>query len=252
MSTRTAAAVPRGHPAAGLDSLPFGPAWRRVAWVCTVGLVLMLVAQAASRYLVWSEASYGPMWINRTWVFAHFIGGSIALAAGLLQFSAALRRRHPAVHRWIGRTYLVGVALGACAAYALSLRAVLGWPFGVATFVMSSVWVGATAMAFVAIRNRRIAAHREWMMRSYVVALAFVFFRLMAVSPLLAGLGSKSERMTALIWLSWTVPLFVTEVLLQWRRGITPRADDEAPAGTTTAAASPTSMAQPLGASVPT
>ena len=57
-------------------------------------------------------------------------------------------------------------------------------------------------------------------LRSYVVALGFVFFRLMVVSPLLAGLGSMPERYTALLWLSWTVPLFVAEVILQWRRSV--------------------------------
>lgn len=249
MSTRIAV-VPNPHPAAGIDSLPFGLAWRRLAWVGTAGLVLMLVVQSASRYLVWTEASYGPMWINRPWVLAHFVGGAIALAAGLVQFSSTLRRRHPAVHRWTGRTYLVGVAIGATAAYALSLRAVLGWPFGVATFVMGTVWVGATAMAFIAIRNRRIDAHREWMLRSYVVALAFVFFRLMAVSPLLAGMGSKPERLTALIWLSWTVPLFVAEVLLQWRRGLARHTTEDSPAGTATGAAVQPAVQESLRASV--
>ena len=39
-------------------------------------------------------------------------------------------------------------------------------------------------MAFVAIRNRNIAQHRQWIIRSYVVTMGFVSFRL--VEDLLA------------------------------------------------------------------
>ncbi|MET0509450.1 MAG: DUF2306 domain-containing protein [Burkholderiaceae bacterium] len=215
--------MPSIHPSAvraSFDSLPFGIPVRRIFWIAAILLVVALVGQAMSRFLVVTPTSYGPLWPNRAWLLPHLLGGALALLAGLLQFWAALRRRHPAMHRWIGRAYLVGVAISAASAYALSLRAVLGWAFGTATFVMASVWVGTTLMAFVAIRTGQVAAHREWMLRSYVVALGFVFFRLMVVSPLLTGLGSLPERYTALLWLSWTVPLFVAEVILQWRRSV--------------------------------
>jgi uncharacterized membrane protein len=205
---------------ANFDSLPFGIPIRRTVWIAAILLVVALVWQAMARFLNVTPASYGPLWLNRALLLPHMLGGALALLAGLLQFWAGLRRRRPALHRWIGRAYLLGVAISAGCAFALSLRAVLGWAFGTATFVMASVWVGTTLMAFVAIRKGQVAAHREWMLRSYVVALGFVFFRLMVVSPLLAGLGSMPERYTALLWLSWTVPLFVAEVILQWRRSV--------------------------------
>ena len=60
------------------------------------------------------------------------------------------------------------------------------------------------------------------MLRSYVVAFGFVTFRLMLISPLFTGLGSVPERLTVLLWLSWTVPLLITEVALQWKRSVVP------------------------------
>ncbi len=87
---------------------------------------------------------------------------------------------------------------------------------------MASAWVIATAMGFAAIRSGQVTAHREWMLRSYVVAFGFVTFRLMLISPLFAGLGSVPERLTVLLWLCWTVPLLITEVALQWKRSVVP------------------------------
>jgi uncharacterized membrane protein len=207
------------------DLLPAPPlplTVRRLVWAAAIVLLVFFVAHAAQRFLVFSEVSYRNMWPNRYWLLPHFIGGAIALLAGAAQFWAGLRRRHPRVHRWTGRVYLAGVAIGATSAFVLSFRAVLGWPFGTATFVMACAWTIATVMAFVAIRHGQVAAHREWMLRSYVIAFGFVWFRVMLVSPLFAGLGSVPERLTVLLWLSWTVPLLITEVALQWQRTIRP------------------------------
>jgi uncharacterized membrane protein len=214
------AATTRSEPAAPISSLPV--AVRRWIWAAAMVLVVFFVAHAAQRFFVFSEASYRNFWVNRYWLLPHLIGGAIALLAGGAQFWAGLRKRRPAVHRWTGRVYLVGVVIGAASAYVLSFRAVLGWAFGTATFVMASAWVVATAMGFAAIRSGQVTAHREWMLRSYVVAFGFVTFRLMLISPLFAGLGSLPERLTVLLWLSWTVPLLIAEVALQWRRSVVP------------------------------
>ena len=52
---------------------------------------------------------------------AHLAGGAIALLLGGFQFSKRLRQRHTALHRWSGRVYLVGVAIGGTAAFHLTL-----------------------------------------------------------------------------------------------------------------------------------
>jgi hypothetical protein len=196
---------------------PLSAGLRRAIWIAAAILAAAFFAHAAGRFLDFSEASYQKLWVNRYWLLPHFLFGSVALGCGVLQFSARLRSAYAHVHRWVGRTYLVGVGGSAACAYALSFRAVLGWPFGVAAFVMASAWVGATAFAYIAIRRGKVDLHRQWMLRSYVITFGFVFFRAMVVSPLFAGLGSLAERLTVLLWLSWTVPLLVTEFVLQWR-----------------------------------
>ena len=210
----------RSEPPAFVSPLPV--AVRRWIWAAAIVLVVFFVVHAAQRFFVFSEASYRNLWVNRYWLLPHVVGGAIALLAGGAQFWSGLRQRHPAVHRWTGRVYLAGVVIGAASAYGMSFRAVLGWTFGIASFVMASAWVIATAMGVAAIRSGQVTAHREWMLRSYVVAFGFVTFRLMLISPLFTGLGSVPERLTVLLWLSWTVPLLITEVALQWKRSVVP------------------------------
>jgi hypothetical protein len=73
-------------------------------------------------------------------------------------------------------------------------------------------------MALRVIRNRVIDAHKEWVMRSYVLTFAFVNFRSWVDLPVISTIGTPAERITAVVWTGWTLPLFATEVFLQWKR----------------------------------
>jgi hypothetical protein len=183
----------------GFEAFPLPCALRRAIWIAAIVLVVVFVAKAA-HFLAFEEASYGPMWPNRHWLLPHFLGGALALLAGLPQFWVELRRRVPSVHRWTGRVYVAGVCVASTAVYGMAVQPVLGRSFAVSGVVMASVWLGATAMALIAIRNHQ--------------------FRIMAQTPLLTGMSSKTERYAALLWLSWTVPLFVTELIIQWPRSV--------------------------------
>ena len=74
-------------------------------------------------------------------------------------------------------------------------------------------------MAYVSVMRRQFAAHREWMIRSYVVTFAFVMFRLLEDLDVYGGLGPSAQAVM-LAWMAWTVPLLFTEVALQWRRSV--------------------------------
>src|SRR5213596_236805 len=63
-----------------------------------------------------------------------------------------------------------------------------------------------------------IEQHLEWMIRSYVLTLGFVTFRMFTGSLQVAGVGTTQEQMTAASWFSWAVPLLITECLIQGRK----------------------------------
>ncbi len=56
------------------------------------------------------------------------------------------------------------------------------------------------------------------MIRSYVVTFAFVFVRLFEEVAVYMGVSDFGDVEKAVVWLSWAVPLLLTEPLLQlWK-----------------------------------
>jgi hypothetical protein len=113
---------------------------------------------------------------------------------------------------------LLGVLVGAAAAYYLAITTTLGWIFASGLFKLAIAWTITTGMAYLAIRRRAIEQHREWMIRSYVVTLAFVAFRAVVAGLSIAGVGTLGERLGFAAWVCWAVPLLLLEPLLQWKR----------------------------------
>ncbi|HJZ65714.1 MAG TPA: DUF2306 domain-containing protein [Candidatus Acidoferrum sp.] len=198
----------------------------------TITIVLLLIASAVAARFIWHYAVpyflhfnqqqfdvYG-YWPHRFRLITHIGGGMLALTCGTLQLWTGLRQRAMNFHRWTGRVYLVGAALGITGAF---LMAVYTTPrsFGVGLMALASAWITTTAIAWAAILRGRVEMHKEWMMRSYLVGFAFVTFRIF--TDLLPGvtkhLGSNiDDASTSVSWLSWVLPLAIYEVILQARK----------------------------------
>ena len=205
-------------PARLQESANQGISGRALRTVLSVGLgciAAYFVFRYASRFTEYSASAYRPYWDVRWSIIFHVLGGVMALALGPLQFSTRLRQRRPTIHRLFGRFYLGGVLVGSVAALHLIL-AHSKPAFGIPLLGLNIVWAASAAMALVAIRFRNIQQHREWMIRSYVATYAFVVFRFLLDVPALGALGP--QRFITIAWLCWTLPLFCTEIMLQWRR----------------------------------
>lgn len=202
-------------------SQPFVSIVLTVIWLCAVGLGAYFLYTSALAYRNFDEETYGAdyLWPMRFWAAGHIVGGTIALVAGAIQLVPVIRNRYSSVHRWLGRTYVSGIALAATSAFVLvptvSLKEHWSWAVTLAT--LASVWLLSALMGFGAIRLRRYQQHKEWMIRSYVVTFAFVFFRILNVE-LFGNLGEFVERGATFGFASWSIPLFVTEVCLQWNK----------------------------------
>lgn len=196
--------------------LTIGKAFKVLFWGVLIYFGLQFFIRSAVPYFTIAEEAYGPFWPRWGWLLTHITGGTFALFMGPFQFWSGFRQRYLRIHRWTGRLYLGGVLLGSSTAFYIVFFTPFGFAYGVGLFTMGVAWITTSVMAFIAIQNRQIAAHKEWMIRSYVVTFGFVTFRLLGDLPFISDLP-LIERFPMQSWACWAIPLFVTEVILQWK-----------------------------------
>lgn len=162
-------------------------------------------------------------------VAAHVLPALIVLVGGTLQLWPALRRRWPALHRWLGRAYLAAVALVTAAGVFMTLRR--GTPHAAAwgALLNAAVISFSAVMALRHARARELDAHRRWALRLYLAALGVWFFRIGLMAWLLINQGPvgfdpqtlRGPTITALAYAQTLVPLGVLELYLRARSGRT-------------------------------
>ncbi len=155
----------------------------------------------------------GPLWPNTLVPVPHGLGGSLALFLGATQFSTRIRRDHLGFHRLCGKLYIAGVFLLGTVAIAMALR-ISPWFMTVFTVVQSLTAMAFTAAAYICIRRRDVAQHREWMVRSYAVVLIFLEGRVLMAIPALARHGMDS--VVVVNWGCLVLSLVCVEFILRW------------------------------------
>ena len=142
------------------------------------GLLLAYVLYHDEGFLVHPK---DPIWLHyqpfKWWLLPHGLGGACAILLGSLQFSEQRRQRYQKLHRVLGRIYIVGVFVAApLGVYIQYFEERLGdsRSFTVAAVVNAILLMGTTAVALVFIWKGRVQPHRQWMTRSFSVALVFL------------------------------------------------------------------------------
>ncbi|GMQ30162.1 DUF2306 domain-containing protein [Algoriphagus confluentis] len=189
-------------------------------WVFLIFFAGKFILNDALPYFGLEESVFGDYWEMKWPLIGHISGGLIALTLGPFQFWAGFRNNYLKVHRIMGMAYICGILIAVISSIALSLTIALDfhWTWSLSLIGLAFAWFGTTGMAFRFILLRRINLHKEWMIRSYVVTFAFVLFRWLTRQPFYDELGPFVETGPTAIWLSWVLPLFITEIVLQWNK----------------------------------
>ncbi|WP_213805592.1 DUF2306 domain-containing protein [Granulicella sp. dw_53] len=126
----------------------------------------------------------------------HIISGVLATALGPFLFSTRFRQQHFKRHRIMGRVYVISVAISAPTALILQHG---GNPLlFFANGATAALWFLCTLAAFLAARNRQIQVHRQWMIRSYVFTLNFIFSRIPNPIPAFFNMSDEAFSVTLL------------------------------------------------------
>ena len=192
-----------------------------IAWrAAIVLLTLQVAAVSALRYFTASGEAPEFILSNafaNPFLVIHVAGGIVALLVGPLQFVRGIRAKMPALHRATGRIYVGACAIGAPAGLMLAIGTEAGPIAGTGFAVAALLWPLFTFLGVRAAIERRLAEHREWMIRSYAITANAITLRLML--PLAGVLGFDFFAAYSVIaWISWIANLVLAEIYLRRTR----------------------------------
>ena len=161
-----------------------------------------------------------PAWQHyqpfKWWLLPHGIAGACALFLGPLQFSDRLRRRFAKLHRVVGRFYIAGVCIaGPLGFYIQYFEERMGETrsFSIAAAVDAALLMITTLIALVFILKGKVQQHRQWMTRSFAVALVFVEVRVIAGVTGLEKLGPGAIE--TIVWSCLAFSILSADIVLQ-------------------------------------
>jgi uncharacterized membrane protein len=210
-------------------SVPVPTAPSRRSKYIVFGFIFLMMAYVLihnERFVIHSN---DPAWSHyqtfKWWLLPHALSAACALLLGPMQFSERLRRRYTKMHRIVGRVYvfgaLIGAPLGAFIQYRFDERLGDSRSFSIATVVDASIWMLTTAIALSFAMRGKIQLHRQWMTRSYAIAIVFLEVRVVSG---LGGWDNSNTAMEATVWTCVALSLLFADIAIQWRELMPARA----------------------------
>jgi uncharacterized membrane protein len=203
------------------------PALKQSSWLrpkyllfAVIGLMLAYVIPHDENFLVHLK---DPLWQHyepfKWWLLPHGIAGACALLLGPMQFSDRLRNRFSRLHRVVGRIYVAGVFVAApLGVYIQYFEERIGDPrsFSIAAAVDAALWMITTGLALIFILKRKVQEHRQWMTRSFAVAIVFLEVRV------IGGLGGWDDldvhANETIVWFCLAFAILSADLVLQWQQ----------------------------------
>jgi len=198
------------------------PAYNKVLWKLTLAVVsivsLYYLLNRGFIYFKFSKEVYTDyFWFRAPWLLVHIVGGITAMVIGPFQFIPRLRANYPKLHRTMGKIYIGAILLTTSISFYLVSTAQLGLVYNVGVTMLAIASLCTTGIAYFAIRAGNVEVHKIWMIKSYVMTLAFVVFRLGEDLMTALNISSFFERKVLMAWVCWAIPFLLTEVILQIR-----------------------------------
>lgn len=186
-------------------------------WACVIFFSLYYIYANCLRYFIFTPKNYhfDFFWTRRYWVFIHILSGILATIVAPFQFIPYIRSHFKKIHRITGRTYVYSIIISSITSFYLCITTPENFWYALGLGGFTAAWLFTAVMGTIKARKGKIEQHRSWMIRSFVVTIGFSISRLLEdmVVQIHAEVG-RVERLTILSWISWIIPLIITEWLL--------------------------------------
>ena len=201
-----------------MDRVPNKKIFTKVFWIT----IVLLSAYYLYRAIIFRfyKEGIGPTFWDKQFLYIFHLATAIApLIIGPIQFWTWFRNRYTSWHRFLGKIYIIGSLLGGISAFILGVLQPYRGSI-VPVLILALLWMFMTTAAWITIRNKNIKAHRLFMIRSYALALTFIFLRILGdlvyKHNLLFFINSEEIKDTTYEWMSWVLPLLLVEFCISW------------------------------------
>jgi hypothetical protein len=199
-------------------------------WTLTLTLVAIGLLAAARRTYVLLSPPATPRFpaaaamdagfaLHPDLTLLHILPASLFFILMPLQFVRRIRARYPEWHRWSGRLLIVlGFIVGASALAMSFTMAIGGVTETVATTLYAVLFLVFLSLGLWNIRRRKVARHREWMIRAFGVALGIATTRPIVGAFFAARRLTPHEFFGIAFWLGFTLTLLGAELWIRYSR----------------------------------
>jgi hypothetical protein len=135
-----------------------------------------------------------------------------------MRFSDRLRQRFAKFHSVAGRFYVADVFIGAPLGFYIQyyeerMSGARSWSF--AALTDAAIWMLTTAIAMYFILKGRVQLHRQWMTRSFAVAVVSLEVRVVLGVTGWGKLSGSADE--TVVWMCVAFSLLFADVILQWQ-----------------------------------
>lgn len=153
-----------------------------------------------------------PIW--RVCFYTHIAAGVFCILTAIIQFSSYILRKRRKIHIWSGKIYVLVVLLIAAPSGLYMSFFAKGEVTERGLFVFMAVaWFISTFKGYKMAIEKKLIAHRGWMIRSYALALTAVTFRVYHILFFVGGVDHVYNYEISL-WISVVGNLLVAELII--------------------------------------
>lgn len=201
--------------------------WFRPVLYISFAFFCLLMLQITGKYIPWGP-DIAFLQIKQTEVhryayylpffYIHVYSAIFCLPAGFTQFNNKLLKRNKKVHRIIGYVYVLTVLL-----LAAPSGLVIGWhanggPVAIFFFsLLAILWFWFTLKALLTAKNGQYKAHKQYMMRSFALALSAITLRLYKVIIVKVWAPPPMDVYVLVSGLSWIPNLLFVEFMIRYQ-----------------------------------
>jgi uncharacterized membrane protein len=206
---------------------------RTLGWIAVALSVLILLVSASIRLTETRRQpppndAFAIRYVQHQRIaLLHIIPGLVFLTLGPLQFIRRIRQRRIELQLGLGRVLATVAAISGLSALILNFRLPAFGGIGTqsATVLFGTIFLFSLGKAIRHIRRKEVSLHREWMIRTFALALGVASIRVFLGVLMALSHYSFEQVFGTSFWLGFSVNLVVAEVWINYTRDRSPLAE---------------------------